>query len=136
MRHLRPLALILLCLLSACSKRTIKNLPPQNWQGYEVTVLSVESKGADFTSSQGLHSQAKEGSEVVVAEVDFKPVTAAPPAGMGSIVRAELEEANGTRHEIFVIGVLGKAPLQFPFEVPKGAELKTLRVGDLTFDLK
>ena len=133
MKRFHSLVLVLLFLLSACSKR-IQDLPPQTWQGYEVKVLSVESKGANWTSSQGMESHAKEGSEIVVAAVNFKPLSG-PPDVRGTIVRADLEDKNGRHYEMFVIGVLGKEPLQFPFEVPKGAALKTLRVNDLIFDL-
>ena len=133
MKRFHPLALALLLLLTACSKR-IQNLPPQTWQGYEVKVLSVESKGGNWTSSQGMESHAKEGYEVVVAEVNFKPLSG-PPDARATIVRGDLEDKNGRHYEMFVIGILGKEPLQFPFEVPKGTGLKTLRVNDLVFDL-
>ena len=142
MKHLRPLALVLLCLLAACTKRAIKDLPPQSWQGIEVKVLSVEAKGSPYTKkSENLTCSAKEGSEVMVAEISFKPQS---QTGLVSapLLRLVLEDAAGKQYESFGMPPIGPDSMiknkawEFCFEVPKGAELKTLRVADLSFDLR
>jgi hypothetical protein len=156
-KHLRPLALVFLCLLLACTKQTIeepsaikpsaqgsvgaskqKDIPPQNWRGYEVKVLSVEAKSTPYKMKKfNLECTAKEGSEVIVAEVAFKSQDV---TGLGVIVRARLEDMAGKRYEILNLATpepeSASNASEFCFEVPKGAKLKTLRIEDLTFDLK
>ena len=141
-KHLRLLALVCLCLLSACSKRAIKDLPPQSWQGFEVQVLSVEAKGSPYTKkSENLTCSAKEGSEVMVAEISFKPQSQTGPVS-APLLRLVLEDAEGKKYESFGMPSIGPDSMiknkawEFCFEVPKGAELKTLRVADLSFDLR
>ena len=133
--------LVLLCLLSACSKR-IKDLPPQSWQGYEVKVLSVEAKGSPYAKkNEKLTCEAKEGFEVMVAEISFKPFSQTGSVS-APLLHLTLEDVEGKKYESFGMPPIGPDSMiknkawEFCFEVPKGAELKTLRVADLTFDLK
>ena len=142
MKWLRLLALISLCVLLACSRHSVKDLPAQTYQGFEVKLLSVENKGSEWTDSDTQRYQAPEGQEVVVAEVNFKALT---PGGHDLVIQQpELEDTSGNRFPSLVSNVrlirqahLDKAvPFPFPFDVPKGAELKTLRMDSLAFDLR
>ena len=144
MRWLRLLALMSLCVLPACSRHSVKDLPAQTYQGFEIKVLSIESKGSDWTDSNNQRFRARlVGGEIVAVEVSFRALSK-EGGGLLSIDRLELEDNAGKSYPCLLTGIrlireahLGKAiPFQLPFEAPKGVELKTLRVNDLTFDLR
>ena len=142
MRWLRLLALISLCVLPACSRHSVQDLPPQTYQGFEVKLLSVENKGSEWTDSGAQRYQAPEGQEVVVAEVNFKALT---HSGDDLVIQQpELEDTSGNRFPSFVSNVhlirqanlANASPFPFAFAVRKGTELKTLRMDRITFDLR
>ncbi|MDP9263079.1 MAG: hypothetical protein M3O85_02030 [Acidobacteriota bacterium] len=144
MRLLRPLTLISLCVLLACSRHSVKDLPAQTYQGFEIKVLSIESKGSDWTDSNNQRFRARlVGGEIVAVEVSFRALSK-DGGDLLSIDRLELEDNAGNRYPSLLTEIrlvreahLSKSiPWQLPFEAPKGAELKTLRVNDLTFALR
>ncbi len=142
MRWLRLSALALLCLSSACTKGTIKDIPSQTWRGFEVKVLSVESKGNDYAKkNEALRCEAKEGSVVMVAEVAFKALSQTELVSL-PLLRLQLEDMDGKRYESFGMPAIGQGSMNLPaawefcFEAPKGAVWKTLYIEELAFDLR
>lgn len=107
-------------------------------QGYDVTLKAIERQGSTIPHGGGRFT-ATEGHEIVL--VRFELAKTGSSAGEVTFEGFELVCADGSTGESPIVKYSGvfpaePTPLDVPFGIPKGGRPKTLRVGELTFDVE
>ena len=109
--------------------------------GFEIALLSIESKGERWQDDLNrMLYNAKKNREIIVIRLSVKRTSEQKKF---EVSRPELLASDGAKGESILLTLmleLGEScrrnEVNLPFVVAKGAKLKTLRIGDVTFDLE
>jgi len=132
------LFLVLFIAVTSCDTNTVEYNPPltETYYGYELSVQSVERAGNSWKGGVFEHL-AGPGEEIIVIHLSIKHLGGAQKL---DIKRIELIGVDNITGESALTGftippTAGDHSKKIAFRMPKGTELKTLKIGGIQFEL-